>query len=245
MTTTPPPRRNWHLNRYLLVLANAVPGWNGPRTHAVRSAILKAEALGWSVYYTNPVKEIRKNWKAVFKKETWQDRVTTVWIPTGEAFEQNVSIVLRLNPKWLGIDNAATLRDLSALNNLSGLLGFRLNGCTGGLANVDALANLYALQDVYLAECTGLTNVDGLKNLSALQTVYLPGCTGLTNVDALKSLSALKEVTLSRCTALKSVDSLASLPALQSVWLGGCTGLTPETDAALKAALPKTKIIGP
>ena len=90
------------------------------------------------------------------------------------------------------------------------------------LRDLSALKPLTRLQKVGLSLCTGLTNVDGLKNLSALQEVYLHGCTGLTNVDGLKSLSSL-----------------------QTVSLDGCTALTPESIAALKAALPNAEIIGP
>ena len=194
----PPPRRKWHFNRWLIVLIVAMFGWSGWRAYAFRSALSQAKALGWEVGYTDPVEAIRADWKAAFKKDTWLDGVTFLGIPTGGAFEQNVAIVHRLNPKGLQIDNAATLRDLSAL-----------------------------------------------KPLNRLQEVHLSGCTGLTNVDALKNLVALRAVWLTRCAALTNVDALTNLSDLQDVSLDGCTGLTPESVAALKAALPNTTIMGP
>ncbi len=222
MTTDPPPsRRKWHFNRWLIVLIVAMFGWSGWRAYAYRDALKKAEALGWKGQYTDPVRTIRGNWKAAFKKATWLDGVTELIIPTSEAFEQHLAIVHRLNPKWLKIGDAATLRDLSVLTSLSRLQGSFLYGCTG-LTNVDALKNLPALQSVYLDGATGLKNVDALKNLSALENVSLDGCTGLTNVDGLKNLSAL-----------------------QLVDLTGCTRLTKESAAALKAALPNAQIIVP
>ena len=147
MTTDTPPRRKWHFNRWLIVLIVAMFGWSGWRAYAFRSALSQAKALGWTVEYTDPVEEIRKNWQAAFEKETWLDGVTWVIIPTSEAFEQHFAIVLRLNPKWLKIDNAPTLRDLSALKPLERTQGVFLIRCTG-LTNVDALRNLSALQDV-------------------------------------------------------------------------------------------------
>jgi Leucine-rich repeat (LRR) protein len=268
MTTDPTsPRRKWHLQRWLLLLAAGFLAYGGWTTYAFRAALKEARALGWYVEYTDPSEEIRKNWKAAFEKETWLDGVTGVEILTSEAFEQHLAIVHRLNPKSLQIDNAATLRDLSAFHPLTRLQGVGVIGCTGltnvdalknlsalqqvvlsggtGLTNVDALKNLSALQLVVLDGCTGLTNVDALKNLSALQTVSLTGCTGLTNVDALTNLSALQLVVLDGCTGLTNVDALKSLSALQQVYLTDCTGLTPESVAALRAVLPSAQISDP
>ena len=221
MTTDTPPRRKWHFNRWLIVFIVATLGWSGWRAYAFRSVLSQATALGWQVKYTDPVEEIRKNWKAAFKKETWLDGVTMVRIPTSAAFEQHLAIVHRLNPKALVIENASTLRDLSALRPLTRLQGFSLRNCAA------------------------LTNVDALKNLSAVKVFQLVDCQGLANVDALKHLSALREVYLNICTGLTNVDGLMNLRALHTVYLDGCTGLTKESVAALKAALPNAQIFGP
>ncbi len=244
MTTTSPPRRNWHLNRWLIVFIVAVFGWGGWRAYAFRSALAEARALGWEVFYTDPVETIRKNWKAAFEKETWLDGVTRIYVPTSGEFEQHLAIVHRLNPKELYIDNAHALRDLSALKPLDRLQAVGLDGCTW-LTNVDGLTNLSALEVVGLTGCTRLTNVDALKNLPALRYVNLSRCTGLTNLGALINLLALEEVDLSDCTGLTNVDGLMNLPALESVDLKRCKGLTKDSVAALKAALPNALIIGP
>ena len=268
MTTDPsPPRRKWHLQRWLLLLAAGFLAYGGWTQYAFRAALKEADALGWVVFYTDPVEQIRMNWKAAFKKRTWLNGVTLVHIDTSEKFQQHLAIVHRLNPHGLRIDNAATLRDLSALKALTRLQVVGLGGCTG-LTNVDALKNLTALQQLGLYDCKALTNVDALKNLSALQFVFLTGCTGLTNVDALKNitalqqlglydcmaltnvdalknLSSLKTVLLNGCKGLTNVDGLKNLAALETVQLGNCTMLTYESVASLKAALPNTQITGP
>ena len=244
MTTDPPPHRKWNITRWLLVLAVLALAWGGWRAYAFRSALAEARALGWEVQYTAPVEAIWADWKSAFKKATWQDGGTAVVIPTSEAFEQHLAIVHRLNPKGLRIDNAATLRELSALRPLTRLQEVVLLNCAV-LTNVDVIKNLTALQWLRLDRCTGLTDLDALKNLSALKTLILTGCTGLTNVDALKNLSALQGVVLIGCTGLTNVDALKNLPALQSVYLTGCTGLSKESVASLKAALPNTQIIEP
>lgn len=244
MKSAPPPLRKWNITRWLLVFALVALAWSGWRVYAFRSALAQAKALGWTVEYTDPAKEIRKDWKAAFKKETWLDGVKWVFIPTSEPFEQHLAIVHRLSPRELHIDYAPTLRDLSALRPLTRLQHVHLQGATR-LTNVDALKSLSALRLVSLVGCTGLTNVDGLKNLPALRGVYLNGCTGLKNVDALKSLPSLQRVSLPGCTGLTNVDALKNLPALEVVWLDDCTGLTPESVAALRASLPDTEIYGP
>ena len=215
------PRRRWHLGRWFIVLMVGTLGWVGWTAYAYRSAISQAKALGWTVVHTDPVERIRKNWKSAFKKVTWLDGVKRLYIPTSQQAEQHLDIVHRLDPMRLIIDDAATLRDLSALIPLK------------------------RLKYVSLVGATGLTSVDALKNLRALQVVWLDGCTGLTNVDALKSLLALTHVRLDDCMGLTNVDGLKDLPALKVVSFYGCTGLTAESVTALKAALPKAEIYGP
>ena len=189
MTTDPtPPRRKWHFQRWLLLLAIALLAYAGWTTYAFRSALSQAKALGWAVEYTDPVETIRANWKRAFKKETWLDGVTGVRIPTSEAFEQHLAIVHRLNPKALIIEDTATLRDLSALKPLD------------------------QLKKVWLFRSLELTNLGGFENLSALQRVVLTGCPRLSNVDALKNLSALRDVWIYDCTGL-SKESVAALKA--------------------------------
>ena len=238
------PRRRWHLGRCFIVLMVATLGWVGWTAYAYRSAISQARALGWRVEHTDPVERIRKNWKSAFEKKTWLDGVTLLNIPTSQEFEQHLDIVHRLEPTVLQIDDASTLRELSAFIPLKRLKCVRVFDATG-LTNVDGLKNLRALKRVILGGCTGLTNVDALKNLPALQEVMLDGCTGLTNVDGLKNLPALKVVNLGGCTGLTNVDALKNMPALKSVNLYRCTGLTAESVAALKAALPNAQIYVP
>ena len=188
MTTDTPTRRKWNITRWLLVFALVAMGWSEWRAYTFRSALAEAKALG--LLHPDPGNTIRENRKATFKEDTWLNGVTRMHIPTNEVFEQNLAIVHRLNPKELWIENAATLRDLSALKPLTRLQDVTLTGCTG-LTNVDGLKNLSTLQEVSLIDCTGLTNVDALKNLSALQYVHLTGCTGLSEESVVSLKAAL------------------------------------------------------
>ena len=191
MTTDPPsPRRKWHLQRWLILLAAGLLAYGGWSAYAFRAAIEEARALGWTVFYTDPYEEIGTNWKAAFRKATWLDGVAEVEIQTSEEFEQHLALVHRLNPRGLVITNTSTLRDISALRALTRLKSVVLAYCMSmERTNVDALKDLSALRYVGLNGCTGLTNVDALKNLSSLLQVWLHGCTGLTeeSIDALKN----------------------------------------------------------
>ena len=65
------PRRKWHLQRWLLLLAASLLAYAGWTQYAFRSAIKEARALGWEVRYSEPSERILKNWKTAFEKETW------------------------------------------------------------------------------------------------------------------------------------------------------------------------------
>ena len=192
-TDTPSPLRKWLLKRWFLLLWAgffAYCGWRIYADSAFYAVRKEARALGWDVFDDpRPSQRIpRKNWKSAFERETWSNGHVHIGIWPSDEFEQHLAILHRLNPKALHIDNAAALRDLSALNGLTRLEDFIVaNG--PNLTNVDALKNLPALQYVRLNDCKALTNVDGLKSLSALQYVNLDGCTGLTK-ESVASLKA-------------------------------------------------------
>ena len=219
-TDPPPPRRKWHFKRWFIVLTVAISAWGGWRVYDKRSAIKEAEALGWTVQYTEPSKEIYADWRNAFRKGTWTDGVSWVGIPTIDDLEQHVDVLHRLNPTHLTIDDATSLhnprsfRPLTRLKSVIVLSGTRLE-------NIDGLAGLPALQNLKIYSSSHLKNVDALKNHIALESVGFLGCTGLTNVDALKSLPALEEVYLRHCMGLKreSVDALrAALPNTRIEW---------------------------
>ncbi|MEK0447735.1 MAG: hypothetical protein RL088_3 [Verrucomicrobiota bacterium] len=241
MPADPPLRRKWNITRWLVVLGLLGLGWSGWRVYAFRSALAEAKTLGWTLLYTDPVETVRKDWKAVFKKETWRNGEKWLFIQTGEMFEQHIAVVRELNPEQLQIENSAGLRDLSALERLPHLQEASLHEC----AALTNLRGCKSLPVVFLSDCKSLTTLETLPPDSALITLGLIRCTALTNVDGLRNLSALETVSLVGCTGLTNVDALKNLSALREVYLTGCTGLTPESVAELKAALPKAKIYRP
>jgi hypothetical protein len=243
-TDPPPPRRNKHLARWFLVFAIAVFGWGAWRLHAYRTALAQAEALEWEVQYTDPVETIRRNWKSAFHKDTWLEGVTDIVITESESFEQNLTIVHRLNPIGLRIRDASTLRDLTSLKPLTRLQTFITFDCPG-LTDLSALKHHPGMKNLMLNGCTKITNVDILKDLPALEFLSLDGCTGLTNLDVLKNLPALETLELNKCTGLKKLDAIKSISTLKELSINECTGLKPENIDALQTALPDLRITGP
>ena len=203
---TPPPRRKWHLQRWLLLLAASPLAYAGWTQYAYYSAIKEAEALSWQLTYTDPAKMIWQNWKAAFEKDTWLDGVTGVSTWTGTQLEQHQDILQRLNPKSLGIYKATNVRDLSGLKGLTRLNTLVvMNG--PDLTNVDMLQNLPALKHVYFSECTALTNVDALKTLTTLHALDFYGSHGLTK-ESIEALSAALPNT-------RVLDNITLIPELQ------------------------------
>ena len=184
----PTPRRKWHPQRWLLLLAASLLAYAGWTTYAYHSALKEAKALGWAVEYTDPLKVIRQNWKAAFTKDVWLEGVTDIGIQGSDGLEQHQDIVRRLNPKMVLICDATNLRDLSALKGLQRLEGIFIQE-GANLNNVDILKNLPVLKTVVFSYCTGLTNINALAHHSTLQFLSLSGCTGLTkeSIEALKA----------------------------------------------------------
>ena len=119
-THTPPPpdpapepraRRKWGVTRWLTVAALGVMAYFGWKQYDAKAARKEAKALGWYVFYTDPFDTIREDWHNAFKKETWQDGVREVVIPADERFQEHRKLLLRLNPKRLGVYGAPPLRD--------------------------------------------------------------------------------------------------------------------------------------
>jgi hypothetical protein len=237
----PKPSRRLHIKRWLLLVGVLAMAWSGWGVYDQRQAEKEVQALGWVWVSADPIKTIRKDWKAVFRKDTWFDLNRGVTVPSAAEFDSHRSLIRRLRPNSLLVADASGWKDLSSLRELTQLKGLALWSSTD-LVNVDELTRLPALQLLVLNGCKGVVNVDALAGLPALKELILKGCTGLVNVDALAGLPALQTLGLNGCTGLVNVDALAGLPRLKNLYLNRCTGLTKESISALKARLPNTLI---
>lgn len=153
----------WLLLAILLTFSWCV--WGLWRVWDVAKAGDEALELGWTWVVNEPSVAIRNDWKAAFRKATWQSGRGEVRIPSAEEYDKHRDLVRRLHPRQLTIFNASKWHDLSALEDLT------------------------SLEYLDLSRCTGLTNVDGVKGLSGLQWLGLSDCNTVTkeSVDALKA----------------------------------------------------------
>ena len=132
---------------------------------------------------------------------------------------------------YSGWDRAQRLRDLSPLANLGALQTVYLSVC-GSLTDFTPLAGLAELQSLSVYGCKNLTDLKPLAGLDALQSLDLIECEGLTDLSALVGLVELQSLYLKGCKNLTDIKPLTGLSALQSLDLiecGGLTDLTPLT----------------
>ncbi len=211
--------RRWRIGWLLVAALFSVCAYGTWREYDFRAAIREAKALGWGWDYDDPIEAIRADWKAAFRKATWTGGKRELEISNHSEFEGHASLLRRLAPTSLTALERPQMKDLSTIEGLTSLQRLDFSLCRG-LANVDALKGLPTLKVLFLEGCVRLKDVDALKGLSGLQALYLCSCFGLTNVDGLKAL-----------------------PALKTLDLGDCISLPAESIAALKSALPNTKIL--
>jgi hypothetical protein len=235
------PRRKWHLLRWTFVVFAIVVGWGGWRHYDFRQAVKEAEERGWEFTYNDPVVMIRADWRAAFRKGTWNGTRRDLFIRTGAVSERDFDMVRRLKPKQLLSYPRFPWRDLSQIEGLSNLTGLGLGDCPT-LTDIDALKDMKKLTGLGIVGSPVLANIDALKELKGLTSLGLERCPALTNVDALRELKALKFLMVSECTGLENVDGLHGLTGLERLDLRGCTELTREAVDAVKAALPKTEV---
>ena len=162
---TKPPRRDWHVGRWLVALLLVVCGYFGWREYDYRAAILEAKAAGFEWQAKEPFDVILKDWHAAFRKATWTDGY-----------------------RQLKLGNAPLARHCSLLHRLRPTL-FEAWRCSD--ADLDALKELTGLQNFFLTGNPALQNVDGLKRLTGLQHLNLYRCASLQNVDSVKGLTGL------------------------------------------------------
>jgi hypothetical protein len=171
---------------------------------------------------------------------------------------------LPLNTKWvharsLPDDAIPELSRIPFLNGLDYTAGYARNDFTTGFKPWEAAitdrglaklseVKLPKLEYLHLGYCSHITNA-GLAHVAKIKSVrWLSLCgssqisdDGLQNLVGMKKLSALD---LRHCDGItdRGLETLQEMTNLREIMLGGCKNLTPGAIAALKIALPKSKV---
>jgi hypothetical protein len=154
-----------------------------------------------------------------------------------------------LNVGSIGTGAELTDDGLRHLGALAALCSLYLKGMpkltNTALAHIGSLASL---QELRLRRCPGLTGQGllHLKSSTALQKLHLEDCSGLTDTGLahLRELTTLTELSLSWCDEITDAGlvHLHSLTGLQRLCLDAEGKITDQGIAALRAALPYTKV---
>jgi internalin A len=126
------------------------------------------------------------------------------------------------------------LTDLSTLAGLLGLRSLSLAGCSE-VANLEPLAGLQALQELYLWN-TAVSTLEPIAGLQALEELHLGICKAVSNLEPIAGLQALQKLNLASCKAVSNLEPIAGLQALQKLNLTSCSAVSNlEPIAGLQA----------
>lgn len=124
-----------------------------------------------------------------------------------------------------------TLPDLSLLLPLVNLR--KVSVFLGGTRNLDALAQLPALEDLFLMRITKLADLGILADLAGLKTLRLDWLRNVTSLPRLHRLGRLEDVTLDTMKGLGDLSPLAAVPTLRRLVVAGMPQLTADSFRCL------------
>jgi hypothetical protein len=213
-----------------------------------------------------------KIWRSLWQAHiaAWADgwNIAPSLIVAGSAYQTAVlEAAAALKPAKFHFLNCTAVSDLKPLSGLASLNKLILQRCTA-VSDLKPLAGLPSLHELFLYDCTAVRDLKPLAGLASLNTLSLNGCMAVRDLKPLSRLASLNTLYLNNCTAVSDLKSLAGLTSLTRLNLSGCTAVSDLTPLealhslrelhldpytgideikvrALKAKLPKLKIIGP
>ena len=175
---TPTPRRTRRFFLWLGVLLLVFSAWRGWKEYDYRAAVKEAKALGWRFTETSPLDDIKKDWHAAFRMETWAKSRRSLWIGDTNGFNGHDALVLRLNPQEIFADDCLKSVNLSYLKHLPDLRILMIRNFPEMTdANMDQMGELTELRALILADCPRLTHLNPfikLKKLNRLIGTNMP-----------------------------------------------------------------------
>jgi hypothetical protein len=120
-----------------------------------------------------------------------------------------------------------TLPNLSILLPLTGLR--KLSLLLGGTKNLDVLAGLPDLEDLYIMRVNKLSDLGVLRELRGLQRLKLDWIRTVISLPSFETLSRLETVELDTMKGLIDLSPIAAAPVLRKLSAVGMPQLTPES----------------
>jgi len=124
-----------------------------------------------------------------------------------------------------------TLPDLSLLLSLPDLR--HLSIFLGSTTDLDLLARLPALEELFLMRITKLADPGVLADLLALKTLRLDWMRNVTSLPSFSRLTQLEDVTLDTMKGLTALEPVAAAPALRRLSIKNMPQLTAENFECL------------
>jgi len=143
--------------------------------------------------------------------------------------DKDISVISSLSRiASLGLSRI-TLPDLALLIPLRRLKSLKV--LLGGTRNLRSLADLEALEDLFLMRITGLSDLGVLAELAGLATLRLDWMRNVTSLPSFARLARLEWVNLDTMKGLTDLAPIASAPALRRLWVSNMSQLTAESFA--------------
>ena len=255
LPSTPEPRQRRRWPWILLALFLAFAGTVGWQVFTERRAIRQLEEAGFTIKKQKSMWVLaRSDWHFLFKPKAWKASLERRVVARENApfaaqpaqlrnFDALAPALRRLNPDYIaiGYPSCPALENVDGLQGLNALQVVVILNCPS-LLNLEGLKGIPHLRSLHQYDCRALQNFDHLKGLADLEELHLSGCTNLRNTDALQGLTKLQVITFRDCPALENVDALKGLAKLSRITIFRSPKLSKEAIAALKSALPNTKV---
>ncbi len=177
MTPEPPaptPRRKRRYLRWLGVLLLGCFAYGQWKAYDYRAAVKEAQALGWMIDDYSSFDDIKEDWHAAFRMETWTRIQRSLQIQELHGYTSHQSLLLRLNPQFIIIFKAGSPFSLASLKDLPDLRGLTIeNSREMTDANMDQIEALTELRTLQFVDCPRLTHLNRFIRLKKLELLTL------------------------------------------------------------------------
>lgn len=125
---------------------------------------------------------------------------------------------------YLAVMRAVGVAEIDLMKGLPAVENLVLSGCKE-LSDAAPLGDFQTLTQLELSECPSVTDIAWIPKLANLLALDLSGCSALEDLSPTSELTGLLLLDLSECTGIQDLSPVAELRALEHLTLVGCTGV--------------------